>query len=110
MDRTLHTELKLISKFLGYLQARDNPAERWRWLWRALSIFGWFLIAFCIFSAMQKDFGSLGFAIASALGGLLAGAGAVFQLSAQQWPIFSRFLDVKGLQDREAELKALLDK
>ena len=110
MDRTLRTEYKLISKFLGYLQAQDDPVERWRWIGRALSFFGWLVIGFCIFSAMEKDTGALGFAIASAFGGLLAGTGALFTLSAQQWPVFSHFLDVAGLRGREAELKSLLNK
>lgn len=106
MDRTLRTEQKLISKFLGYLDAKESPVERWRWIGHGLSILGWFLIGFSIFTALERDTGALVLAIVAALGGLLAGTGALFTMSSQQWPVFSRFLNVEMMRKREEEIKA----
>jgi hypothetical protein len=105
MNRAQRTELKLITKFIGYLDKGEEPINRWRWAGRALTAFGSFIMGMCIFSSIQAKAGALGFVLVGCLGGLLVGTGVIFTLSAQQWPIFSRFLDIERLRARASELK-----
>jgi len=110
MNREVRTEYSLISKFVKYLRSAKDPVPGWNNLGRVFCIGGLTLVVFCVITALQRGSDELTIAIASGLGGILAGVGMLYTTSAIQWPILKRYLNVEQLERREQELKVLLDK
>lgn len=106
MDRESRTEQKMIAKYLMYLRKTDNPAPRWRQIGGLLCGGGVALIVFVVITGLQKPGDAVAFAIAGALGGVLAGVGMLYSTSAMQWPIVKRCMSIDQLERRELELKA----
>ena len=105
MKREELTELKLLRKFLSYLEAAEPPVSRWKFLGTASTLAGAGLLTFVLISAYNTRTVTFGHVVTAAFSTACFFVGILFTSSAQQWPVFSTFLDRDRLRIRLRELE-----
>ena len=105
MTREEKNELKLLRKFSGYLDAKVPPIRRWKLIGSLVGAFGWAMLTFSILSAYTSPNVTFGHVVWTAISATCAFVGAVYTMSAQQWPVFSKFLERGQMTERISKLE-----